>query len=936
MSENDKIYNQFDNIQSDDIQDNSGKKYTKTISFAQDNIPIFDTNGNAEDSGKTFGNDGTSNTVPLSNEMQAYVIEQLLNTPDLKSVNVASTANLSLSGLSAIDGYTPIANNLILAKNQTNTSQNGIYFAKSTAWVRAVFNKTTETFQELTGETTYADLNINGGVVNVLGGNVGKNLQFQFSIQTPTATFGNSPVYVGATTKIPPRDIFNGFVSNNIGNDTNNNGSPAFPYASISKDLISASYPHCTTIASNGGSISESITFTSGNSNLTIQSSDTTTDAGKTSLTGQMTSATGHTRGTFKNTTHSTGANIPFVLQAGSQARHKFENLIITTTNPVLFDIDAGVLNWMNVRNLDCDNSPASTIPLPNFTAPFTINIFNQTRRLPFSLKAGATGLNCTIILFNCPDFTVRIPSGFAGTVRRFDVRKVNEVITTQIRLTAVLADTTLNGYYLISGFTPTSFKKGCIFGKQSAGGFTENWLEREFEQEQASIYDFNTKKTYIQDNGDWVSYQAAQGAVIDDTELSTSTVYSSQKSSDTFNQKRENVIFAPSGTLLADAVAQIPNVSNNLYTVELHGNYTDALELADKLNVSVDGIGANKSILSDTINIGHTPTSSLFAKKLCFKNLQTAGINLAKFTINSKFIFEDCDITSAVLLDNASGGSGITATVIFDKVNFNGNLTLSGGLRGTVLFKNCNFNTVSITNSTTATLTFEGCLNIPSAIYNLGDNAGNIILQQNNTVQSLDGLVGYVDWSKGNSYRENQIVNYEGNLYRAKQAVPSNTPFSADLVSAPWSSIYPVNYTEWANWNMQILGSVSNPTASGTRLASFKVIGKSLHLKIVYQGAAMSGGSGDFYIPLPSGYTADTSKVLISTNLKTGTHIGCGGAYRSTSFTLIFWPVLYSSTAITFRLRDVSDGGFQEWGAGSARYGTLDYLSISAEIPIL
>lgn len=54
------------------------------------------------------------------------------------SVRIASTANLSLTGLTAIDGITPVANDRILAKNQTTASQNGVYLAAAGAWTRAL------------------------------------------------------------------------------------------------------------------------------------------------------------------------------------------------------------------------------------------------------------------------------------------------------------------------------------------------------------------------------------------------------------------------------------------------------------------------------------------------------------------------------------------------------------------------------------------------------------------------------------------------------------------------------------------------------------------------------------------------------------------------------------------------------------------------------
>src|SRR5262249_22227359 len=52
---------------------------------------------------------------------------------------VATTANLAaLSGLVVIDGYTLLANDRVLVKDQTTQSQNGIYVAASGAWARAL------------------------------------------------------------------------------------------------------------------------------------------------------------------------------------------------------------------------------------------------------------------------------------------------------------------------------------------------------------------------------------------------------------------------------------------------------------------------------------------------------------------------------------------------------------------------------------------------------------------------------------------------------------------------------------------------------------------------------------------------------------------------------------------------------------------------------
>lgn len=51
-------------------------------------------------------------------------------------VKCATTANITLSGLQAIDGYTTVAGDRVLVKNQSTASGNGIYTAASGAWTR--------------------------------------------------------------------------------------------------------------------------------------------------------------------------------------------------------------------------------------------------------------------------------------------------------------------------------------------------------------------------------------------------------------------------------------------------------------------------------------------------------------------------------------------------------------------------------------------------------------------------------------------------------------------------------------------------------------------------------------------------------------------------------------------------------------------------------
>lgn len=58
----------------------------------------------------------------------------------LPSVRCAYTSNVSLSGLIATDGITPVAGDTVLVSNNTDPKQNGVYTVGSGAWVRTGLN----------------------------------------------------------------------------------------------------------------------------------------------------------------------------------------------------------------------------------------------------------------------------------------------------------------------------------------------------------------------------------------------------------------------------------------------------------------------------------------------------------------------------------------------------------------------------------------------------------------------------------------------------------------------------------------------------------------------------------------------------------------------------------------------------------------------------
>ena len=83
---------------------------------------------------------GSISTTPASNTDIAnkYYVDTVAQGLGPKAAcQVATTANITLSGLQTIDTYTTLAGDRVLVKNQTTSSQNGIYLASTGAWTRS-------------------------------------------------------------------------------------------------------------------------------------------------------------------------------------------------------------------------------------------------------------------------------------------------------------------------------------------------------------------------------------------------------------------------------------------------------------------------------------------------------------------------------------------------------------------------------------------------------------------------------------------------------------------------------------------------------------------------------------------------------------------------------------------------------------------------------
>jgi hypothetical protein len=100
---------------------------------------------------------GQVNATPVSNTDIAnklYVDTVAAGLSWKQPVAVATLTNITLSGLQTIDGYTTLAGDRVLVKNQSTAANNGIYIAASGAWARS---EDANTWNELIGAITFIE-----------------------------------------------------------------------------------------------------------------------------------------------------------------------------------------------------------------------------------------------------------------------------------------------------------------------------------------------------------------------------------------------------------------------------------------------------------------------------------------------------------------------------------------------------------------------------------------------------------------------------------------------------------------------------------------------------------------------------------------------------------------------------------------------------------
>lgn len=209
------------------------------------------------------------------------------------SVKTVATSNIGLSGLSAINGYTPIAGDRILVIGQTNATQNGVYDAASGSWTRSTDS---DTDAELRG---YQYLITAGTYINARYGNTNQS----------AITIGTTNITYQQISNAETDPIFTASPSFGITNTNITNWNTAYDRSPITLAVGGTTTKTITLTKQNGTTLTASFTDTvtsvfGRTGDVALLSSDVTTalgftpynstnPSGYTSNTGTVTSVSG-------------------------------------------------------------------------------------------------------------------------------------------------------------------------------------------------------------------------------------------------------------------------------------------------------------------------------------------------------------------------------------------------------------------------------------------------------------------------------------------------------------------------------------------------------------------------------------------------------------------------------------------------------------------
>jgi hypothetical protein len=439
-----------------DLQDNfitfigQNKPFTAPISPNQSGLNITSSTINSTTIGATTPSTGVftnmstttgqvanapSGATDLINKAYADALQIGLSFKN--PANCATTANITLSGLQTIDGYTTLSGDRVLVKNQTTSADNGIYNATTGAWSRAadadIWQEYVSAFLFVESGSTYAGTAwycpaLPGGTLGVTAINwntftfaasysagTGLNLSGTvFSIANTTVTaaaYGSASKTLTATvnaqgqlTALSASDIAitNAQVSGLGTLSTQNASSVTITGGTINGTTIGASTASTGVFTTLGGTtITASTQFSGPGTGLTGTASSLSI-GGNAATATSATSATSATTAT--NVAGGLSGSLPYQTAAGATSL-----LGIGTTGQVL-SVSAGLPSWSNLSSLGVSSFSAGTTGL----TPSSVSTGAIVLAGTLAVANGGTGVTTStgtgsVVLSTSPTFTTPI-----------------------------------------------------------------------------------------------------------------------------------------------------------------------------------------------------------------------------------------------------------------------------------------------------------------------------------------------------------------------------------------------------------------------------------------------------------------------------------------------------------------------------------------------
>jgi hypothetical protein len=233
------------------------------------------------------------------------------------AVDAATTANITLSGLQTIDGVSVTAGMRVLVKNQTTTSQNGIYVAASGAWTRSTDMDQTTPLNEFNG----ASCLVNAGTTQ--DNTAWVETATVTTVGTDAVTFtqfsGSSVVSAGTGLTLTGNAL-----SVNA-SQTQITAIGTLTAGSIPGSLVTGTVPTATT-ATTAGTVT-------GATQANITAVGSTLTIGATNITSTTVSTTAVTAGQVLATVAATYGSVEFLISASASGKRQLTKILAVTDN---------------------------------------------------------------------------------------------------------------------------------------------------------------------------------------------------------------------------------------------------------------------------------------------------------------------------------------------------------------------------------------------------------------------------------------------------------------------------------------------------------------------------------------------------------------------------------------------------------------------------